>query len=143
MGRGTQGLDHRSLVGRPGAPATLRRRARVLLATPLLISTAAILAGCGSSGASQASSAPKATCQEIAATLSDGPDPSADPVGYAEAQILPLREIRTSDASLRSAVDKLASAYQAFSATNGSATAKRAVSTASAQVNALCPGAAS
>ena len=41
--------------------------------------------------------------------LSDGPDPDSDPVGYAEAQILPLGQIHTSDAQLRTAIGKLAS----------------------------------
>ena len=39
--------------------------------------------------------------------LSNGPDPDADPVGYAQAQILPLREIDTSDANLHQAIDAL------------------------------------
>ncbi len=37
----------------------------------------------------------KQTCKQVEAVLSDGPDPEADPVGYAQAQILPLREIHT------------------------------------------------
>ena len=76
--------------------------------------------------------------------LSDGPDPDADPVGYAEAQILPLGQIRTADAPLRAAIGRLARAYQEFFASNGtSGAAKLAVATASKQVNAFCPGAAS
>ena len=76
--------------------------------------------------------------------LSDGPDPDADPVGYAEAQILPLGQIHTTDAPLRTAIGRLAGAYKAFFASNGtSGSAKLAVASASKQVNAICPGAAS
>jgi hypothetical protein len=59
----------------------------------------------------------------VSAVLSDGPDPTADPVGYAEAQIVPLRAVRTDDVSLRQVLGQLADAYQ--------------------QEYAICPGAAS
>jgi hypothetical protein len=75
--------------------------------------------------------------------LSDGPDPDADPVGYAEAQVLPLRQIHTSDKTLQSASDGLASAYQWVSASNGASAANQAATHASNEVNAICPGAAS
>jgi hypothetical protein len=76
--------------------------------------------------------------------LSDGPDPDADPVGYAEAQILPLRQLTIGDAKLHQAVLTLAGAYQAFSAGTkpGGATAALKVSKAEAAVNAICPQAA-
>jgi hypothetical protein len=79
----------------------------------------------------------------VAAALADGPDPDADPVGYAQAQILPLRQITIADPNLHAAVDTLAGAYQAFVATDGSAAAKAAVASASKQVGTLCPGATS
>ena len=103
---------------------------------------AGLLAACGSSPASGQASSPaaKATCQDVAAVLSDGPDPGADPVGYAQAQILPLRQIHPSDKVLHSAIDNLASAYQQFSSTNGNKAAKQAVSKASKTINTLCPG---
>jgi hypothetical protein len=76
--------------------------------------------------------------------LSDGPDPDSDPVGYAEAQILPLGQIHTSDAQLRAAIGKLTSAYRAFFDSSGnSASAKLAVASASKRINSFCPGAAS
>ena len=75
--------------------------------------------------------------------LSDGPDPGADPVGYAFAQILPLRQIHTSDSALQAAIDDLAGAYQEFYGSNGDKVAAKAVTTASDKVNAICPGAAS
>jgi hypothetical protein len=102
------------------------------------------LAACGSSGASVSGhSALQATCTQISGVLANGPDPDADPLGYAEAQILPLRQIKTSDASLQAAVDSLASAYQSVTATKGSKTANQAVAAASSQVEQICPGATS
>jgi hypothetical protein len=102
--------------------------------------------GTASSGTSRPAStaAVRATCSQVSAVLSDGPDPDADPVGYAEAQILPLGQIRTSDSQLHAAIGKLASAYQAFFDSNGSSSsAKLAVASASKRINSFCPGAAS
>jgi hypothetical protein len=105
------------------------------------------LAGCGwalsACGSGPSSEASHQTCQSVAAVLSDGPDPGADPVGYAEAQVIPLRQIHTSDTALQSAIDKLASAYEQFYEAKGSAASQREVTAASSQVNAICPGAAS
>jgi hypothetical protein len=82
------------------------------------------------------------TCQEVAAVLSDGPDPSVDPVGYALAQILPLRQIRTRDKALSEAIRALASAYARFYAANGvGKAAKEDVARATKRLKALCPGA--
>ena len=39
-------------------------------------------------------------CEQVGDVLADGPDPDADPVGHAEAQILPLRQIHIPDATL-------------------------------------------
>ena len=84
------------------------------------------------------------TCQQVSAVLADGPDPDADPVGYAEAQIIPLRRLDVPSQALRSVVGQLADAYQQFFASNGkSSTAKEAVAVASKKLNSLCPGAAS
>jgi hypothetical protein len=108
---------------------------------------AALLGACTSQAPASrpvSAAAVRATCTQVSAVLSDGPDPDADPVGYAEAQILPLGQIRTPDAQLRAAVSKLAGAYRAFFASNGSSsTAKLAVAAASKRINSLCPGAAS
>jgi len=117
-----------------------------------LIGLTATLAACASGAATarptagrQASAAAvRSACSQVSAVLSDGPDPDADPVGYAEAQILPLAQIRTADAPLRGAIGRLARAYKAFLASNGSsAAAKQAVAAASKRVSAFCPGAAS
>jgi hypothetical protein len=75
--------------------------------------------------------------------LSDGPEPEADPVGYAQAQVLPLRQIDTPDQKLHEAIDRLASAYETFSANNGASSTKTAVSAASKSVEGICPGVAS
>ena len=109
----------------------------------VLTGAAVLLGACGSSGSGQATGATKSACEQVSAVLSDGPDPGADPVGYAEAQILPLRQIKTADKNLERAIDDLASAYQQFFRTKGGTVAKQAVSRASAEVNAICPGAAS
>jgi hypothetical protein len=110
----------------------------------------AALAACGSSSHTSATTAAgfkvppiDAPCQQVAAVLSNGPDPGADPLGYAQAQIRQLRLLKLSEPKLAGAVSALASAYQRFSDTNGSATAKVAVSKTSKAVNAICPGAAS
>jgi hypothetical protein len=101
------------------------------------------LAACGSSAASPTASTSaevKQACQQIEAVLSDGPDPSADPVGYAQAQVLPLRQIRTSDGRLHETIDALASAYHAYSSSGGaSAPAKGAAETAIHAINRACP----
>lgn len=107
--------------------------------------SAGLLSACGSSGGSSpaASSAVKSACQEVGAVLSDGPTPKADPAGYAEAQVLPLQKIHTSDKALQKAIDDLTTAYQRFYDTNGAGTTlTRAVSSASHRVDAICPGAA-
>jgi hypothetical protein len=103
-----------------------------------------LASGCGSSSAPAAASATENTCQQVSAVLSDGPDPGADPVGYAEAQILPLRQIRSANPALRAAIGQLADAYQQFFASDGkSGSAKQAVAAASSRLNSICPGAAS
>jgi hypothetical protein len=118
----------------------------VALVTALALVVA--LAACGSSSkaGSSSKSAPssaqlkKRTCRQVEAALSDGPDPEADPVGHAQAQILPLREIHTADGTLHQAIDVLAAAYRAFSSTHGSSAAKSVVSAASKTIEHLCPG---
>jgi hypothetical protein len=104
-----------------------------------------LLGACGSSSKTTSSSAQvkKETCQQVEAVLSDGPEPEADPVGYAQAQVLPLHQIHTTDVKLHQAIDSLASAYQVFSSSNGSSSAKRAVTAASKPIDAICPGAKS
>jgi hypothetical protein len=120
---------------------------RSLCGCGMVVLSSGFVAACGSSnGAAKASSPPaSSTCRQVSAVLSDGPDPDADPVGYAFAQIIPLRQIKVvSDQPLQQAIDGLATAYQQFYADDGvGSAAKHAVSQASDRVNALCPGAAS
>ncbi len=112
--------------------------------------TAVFLTACSSSPASSTSSttlfgtATQQQCTLVADVLSDGPDPTADPVGYAEAQVLPLRQLTITDTALRRAVARLADAYQAYASTDGAAntTAALQASDAEAAVNAICPKAA-
>jgi len=120
---------------------------RLMVLASAALGLAALLGACTSQAPAAkpvSAAAVRATCTKVSAVLSDGPDPDADPVGYAEAQILPLGQIRTSDAQLRAAIGKLASAYRTFFDSNGSSsTAKQAVAAASKQINSFCPGAAS
>jgi hypothetical protein len=86
----------------------------------------------------------KKACSQVTAVLSDGPDPDADPAGYPEAQILPLRHIKAPDKSFRSALSRLDAAYRQLFASNGkSSAATSAVAAASKKINRICPGAAS
>jgi len=63
-------------------------------------------------------------------------------VGYAEAQLRPLRAISTGITALRAAISHLASAYAAVYDTDGKSTAAaRAVTAASRKLNSICPGA--
>jgi len=105
-----------------------------------------MLTACGSNSGGPAVGAPaiSAACTAVGAALSDGPDPDADPVGYAEAQIRPLRAIQTSDHALRAAIRDLATAYAQVFASNGtSSAASKAVTAATSKVSAICPGAGS
>jgi hypothetical protein len=78
----------------------------------------------------------------VSAVSSDGPTSGADPVGYAEAQVLPLRQIHTSDKVLQEAIDGLATAYQrSYEAKGVGAAVKQAVGSASHKVDTICPGA--
>jgi len=116
----------------------------VLLTGACSSSTTHSAASSSSSTASASTTALASACEQVSAVLSDGPDPDADPVGYAEAQILPLRHISVSNQALHSAVTQLAGAYQNFFASKGkSSNAKEAVAVASSKVNSICPGAAS
>jgi hypothetical protein len=100
-----------------------------------LATSGILLAACGSTPSASAS---RIECAKVAAVLSDGPDPSADPVGYAEAQILPLRQLRLSNGAITAAVDELATAYHQLFVADGSSS-RHAVAIAESSVNAVCP----
>jgi hypothetical protein len=107
-------------------------RSHKVLVLSLVIIVAAPLFACGvgSIGAASASLKSKApmasTCHRISDVLSDGPDPSVDPVGYALAQVLPLREIKTSVSALHM---------------NDKKGTEKNVNKAGKKVNRICPGA--
>jgi hypothetical protein len=107
------------------------------------------VAACGSASSQTSStvvsgSAVQQDCTSVTDVLSDGPDPDADPVGYAQAQVLPLRQLSISDASLHRAVLTLASAYETYSTSSSSkrAASAAAVTKAENEVNKICPQAA-
>jgi hypothetical protein len=120
-------------------------RVRWQILAPLLALLALVIAatGCASGHSGTSAAAPLRTCQDISAVLSDGPEQSADPVGYAEAQILPLRQIHTDDHALGRAISELSAAYRTFFDSNGAPAAKQAVAAASKRIDKFCPGAAS
>jgi hypothetical protein len=130
------------------APRRRRRRGWSPPAAGLALVPALALAlsACGGSARTPASAADatKQSCHQVGAVLADGPDPDADPAGYAEAQILPLRQVHIANRPLKTAVGQLDSAYQQLFSSNGhSSAAVKAVAAASKKVNAICPGAAS
>ena len=129
---------------RPSSPSRPGPVRAVALAACCLVSAAA-LGGCGSSsGAAVLGSKLQQDCTSVADVLSDGPDPDADSLGYAQAQILPLEHLKVSEPALRVAVKNLAAAFQAYSSSTGSAPDEAAARTTRAEqaVNAICPGAA-
>jgi hypothetical protein len=113
-----------------------------LLEVGVLAGAVGFLGACGSPGTSQASAALVRSCQGVAAVLSEGPAPAADPVGYAEAQIRPLTEVRTADRSLRQDIQRLDRAYREVFASNDSPASARAERIASVRLDAVCPKAA-
>jgi hypothetical protein len=126
-----------------------RNRATATLAGAALATTV-LVSACGAGGqvtasghtAGHSASAARQTCQQVDAALSDGPDPGADALGYAEAQILPLEQIHAADPTLNTAISTLAGAYQSYYAAQGKGkTATSALNTAINRINALCPGA--
>ena len=113
-----------------------------MLATGTAISLAATLAACGNAAPTRSSRQDVVvTCQTVSAVLRDGPDRAVDPVGYAVAQVGPLRQIHPADRKLRSALDRLASAYPQVSNSDASKAADQVAAKAADTVDQLCPGA--
>jgi hypothetical protein len=98
----------------------------------------------GGGGATAAlAKAPAAVCQQLDGILSDGPDPGADPVGYALSQIRQLRALRSSDTALDATTLKLAEADQVFvNAAGNDKAAAAAIKKDDAAINTACPGVA-
>lgn len=95
------------------------------------------------STAAQAKVTASTACEQVSDALADGPDPDADPVGHAEAQVIPLDEIKTSDVPLEQAIVRLADAFQTFVHEDGTKSAASVVDSASKQIDKFCPGATS
>jgi hypothetical protein len=130
------------------ASPTRRALSRVSAGTAAAFLALAV-AACGSSSSQSSSTVSLGTavqqdCTSVTDVLADGPDADADPVGYAQAQVLPLRQLTISDAALHSAVMSLASAYEKYSTSSGSTRAADAhvVTKAENEVNKICPQAA-
>jgi hypothetical protein len=114
---------------------------RGVLVGLVLMLTAGLLAACGGDGSPSPAAAATTTCNEVSAALSDGPDPGADPVGYALAQVLPLEHLSTNNHALKVAIDRLADAYDSFYRADGKgAGPAAAVASAARGVNHFCPG---
>jgi hypothetical protein len=122
-------------------PRALARSRTFVLGVGGASSLAVLLSACGGPVGAANSASVKTTCQQIAAVLSDGPDPSADPIGYAEAQILPLTKVRTSDATLRRAVSDLDQAFRSVYSSEASASSERELERADSALDTICPGA--
>jgi hypothetical protein len=125
-------------------PLRTRARALCLLASSGLIALALSACGTSSPASSSSLSAKQQGCTAVSDVLADGPDPDVDSVGYAEAQVLPLRQLKLADATLAHVVDQLDAAYKSFSSSNGTkgTSAAMKVSAAEKAVNAICPNAA-
>lgn len=118
------------------------RSIAIAAAAIAMLALATMVSACGSSThPTAAATAPVAesTCDQVGDALSDGPDPDADPVGYAEAQIQPLRQIHAASPVLAQAITTLAGAYSSYYAANGTGAAKTALNTAIKKINKLCP----
>jgi hypothetical protein len=109
-------------------PGTKRRPLPLLGAVIVVGRGSLTLAACnsgesssagGGAAAADALKAPISRCQQIGGVLADGPDPDGAPVGATLNQILPLRDIHSSETSVSQKVAKLVSADQALYDSNG------------------------
>jgi hypothetical protein len=132
---------------RPARPRVRFARKVALAGLSFGLASIAVVA-CGSSSPASGllGSRAQQDCTAVSDVLADGPDPDADPVGYAQAQILPLQRLKVSDSNLHAAINNLVAAYQQFVAVTGSTASRSAaaarVSAAEDAVNQICPGAA-
>jgi hypothetical protein len=136
------------LAGRRGRTLALTALMSLALALPVSAcssgpaASAVATAGPAAPQTAAPQTAAQQACQQVSDVLADGPDPDADPVGHAEAQILPLRQIRTPDAAIGLAIAGLADAYSGYLAVNGAGKAATAtLTTAINKINSLCPDA--
>lgn len=129
-----------------GSSSQGRMRSMAIAAAAIvMLALATMVSACGSSGHTTASAAAapvaEPACQQVGDALSNGPDPDADPVGYAEAQIQPLRQIHATSPALAQAITTLAGAYSSFYTANGAGPAKSVLNAAIKRINSLCPDA--
>jgi hypothetical protein len=121
------------------------RSMAVAAAAVAILALTMVVSACGSSAHSTASAAAapvaESACEQVGDALSDGPDPDADPVGYAEAQVQPLQQIHATNPALAQAITTLAGAYSSFYTANGTGAAKPALNSAIKRINSLCPDA--
>lgn len=143
--RGTEnGMRHVGFlwaIGLAGGTRGARFSRRLALGVILLVPLVATACGASGTGASkQSKAAIERTCTRVADVLSDGPDPDVDPVGYALAQVRPLRAITTIDAELQRDIDALADAYEAVYTTKDKKGTETTVNQAGRRLDAICPG---
>jgi hypothetical protein len=124
-------------------------RRLTLLAIALPVAPLALAAcssgasGGGGGGGAALAKAPSGVCQQLNAVFSDGPDPDADPVGYALSQILPLRDLHSSDTDLMATVSKLETDDEDLVKANGAdKLAAAAIKKDDKAINSACPGVA-
>jgi hypothetical protein len=117
-----------------------------LLVSPLVLgacSSGGSTAGSAGGGGGTLSKAPEALCQQLNGIFSDGPDPDADPVGYALSQVEPLEGVHTSDTSIKAALARLIPADQQLVNSNGAdKAAATTIRQADEAINRSCPGVA-
>ena len=81
------------------------RSMAIAAAAIAMLALTTMVSACSSSGHPTASAAAapvaESACQQVGDALSNGPDPDTDPVGYAEAQIQPLRQIHATEPGAR------------------------------------------
>lgn len=123
---------------------TVGHRARARIRAGGSLAMIALLSACGSGGhtAPTHTQQVQQTCQRVSAVLGDGPDAGTDPIGHAEAQILPLEQIHAADQTLSKAIGTLASAYSSYITAKGTDKAvNSALAAAINRINSVCPGA--
>jgi hypothetical protein len=115
----------------------LVRVKKISLSVAAVFACAFALSACGTPTALQVA------CNKVSAVLADGPNPKADPIGYAEAQMGPLLLVHAPTKALRSALEDLSAAYVQYFTTNGDAASKRILSRTTEQLTDVCPSLAS
>jgi hypothetical protein len=122
-----------------------KRNRTLVVVAPLALAIGAVACGSGPAAvnAKAASAAPAGLCQTLEGVLSDGPDPDADPVGYAQSQVLPLQGIHSSDTAAAGSLRQLIGGDEALVQSDGTDHAATVtIKKAFAAINRACPGVA-